>query len=629
VDSRGIAAAIQDALDAGLNVQALDVARSATAGAGASDPQVLYLGALACARMGAVDEAEAWLARIDRAPLGANVLGVDVWSLAGRIAKERFAAARERGSAEAPALARVAMDAYERAFALSRDPYPAVNAATLAMLAGDAPRAAALAREAQRALGEPTDHWQHASLGEALLLLGRDDDARAHYAEAQRLAGQRFGDIASMRRQLRLIGSDAALQLLDVLPAPRVIAFSGHMIDRPGRTAPRFPPALEPEVANALRATIARLGPVVGYAQAACGGDILFLEAMQDAGWQTQVVLPFATESFIETSVRFAGARWVERFHGVLAHATRVLVATEEPFLGDDVLFEHAANLIQGLAFLRARELTSDALLLTVRDGDATARVGGSTSTANLWSQSGAAVLNVDLAALRRAKPEGAVVRVDDAARSAYDADRQRGAAVEPTAVEPGASESTATTSVERRRSLKSLLFADISGFSRMPEQYTPDFAEMFLGNCKRILDALAHPAVAARTEGDGLFLVFEQPSHAADFALRLQATLSGVDWRTLGLAAETGARVGLHTGPLFRIFDPVTDQFTFYGAHVNRTARLEPIVQPGQIFVTEEFAASLVAENDLRFQCDYVGVMQLAKQYGTARLFRLRGGAA
>jgi class 3 adenylate cyclase len=614
-------AALKASLDAGLNVQALDLARSATGGKVAADPQVLYLGALACARMGAVDEAEAWLAKIDRAPLGTSALAVDVWSLAGRIAKERFAAARERGSADAPALARAAMDAYERAFALSRDPYPAVNAATLAALAGDVPRAATLARDAQRALGTPTDHWQHASLAETLLLLGRQDDSRAHYTEAHRLAGQRFGDIASMRRQLRLIGSDAALRLLDALPAPRVIAFSGHMIDRPGRTPPRFPSAIEPEVATALRATIARLGPVVGYAQAACGSDILFLEAMQDSGWQTQIVLPFATESFIETSVRFAGVRWIERFHGVLAHATRVLVATEEPFLGDDVLFEHAANLIQGLAFLRARELTSDALLLTVRDGDAAALVGGAASTANLWSQSGADVLNIDLAALRRASSTAAGGRADDAVPASYGGERETRVAVESDAYE-----STATTPVKRRRSLKSLLFADISGFSRMPEQYTPDFAEMFLGNCKRILDALAHPAVAARTEGDGLFLVFEQPSHAADFALRLQATLSGVDWRALGLAAETGARVGLHTGPLFRIFDPVTDQFTFYGAHVNRTARLEPIVQPGQIFVTEEFAASLVAENDLRFQCDYVGVMQLAKQYGAARLFRLRG---
>ena len=176
-----------------------------------------------------------------------------------------------------------------------------------------------------------------------------------------------------------------------------------------------------------------------------------------------------------------------------------------------------------------------------------------------------------------------------------------------------------------RRRGLKSLLFADISGFSKMPERYAPDFAEMFLGSAKRILDTLAHQPVHVNTHGDGLFLVFELPSHAAEFAVRLQQALTEFDWPALGLSAETGVRIALHTGPLFRIFDPVTERFTFYGTHVNRTARLEPIVQPRHIFVTEEFAASLIAENQDRFHCDYIGSMQLAKHFGEARLYRLR----
>jgi class 3 adenylate cyclase len=57
----------------------------------------------------------------------------------------------------------------------------------------------------------------------------------------------------------------------------------------------------------------------------------------------------------------------------------------------------------------------------------------------------------------------------------------------------------------------------------------------------------------------------------------------------------------------------------------VNRTARLEPIVRPGHIFVTEAFAASLAAEDDERFTCSYIGAMPLAKQFGEARLYRLQ----
>ena len=593
------ASTIRDALDAGLNLQALDLAHDAKIGR-ADTAEIRYLAALASARMGAVDEAERTLAEIDRATLGSGPLAIEVWSLAGRIAKERFAATRDRCSAAAREHAARAIENYSYAHAIGGDAYPAVNAATMALLAGDAPRAHTLAQKALSRLRPDGDHWQHATAGEALLVLGRVDEARARYAEAYRLAGSRFGDVTSMRRQLALIGSDAAHALAQALPPPQVIAFSGHMIDHPARPSPRFPPHLEPQVAAALRERIASLGPSIGYAQAACGADILFLEAMQDAGMQTQIVLPFPVPDFIKSSVSFGGDSWIGRFERVIAGATRVVVATEEGFLGDDVLFEHAANLIQGMAYLRAVDLATHPLMLTVLERDGTEIVGGTAATARNWARKGGRLDNIDIAALRGATPSG------------HDGAGAKRANPE-------------TTSAAPRRLLQSLLFADISGFSRMPEQYAPRFAEMFLGTCKRILDSLGHPPVHVNTHGDGIFLVFDLPTHAAEFALLLQQQIGRVDWPALGLAPETGVRIALHTGPLFRIYDPVTVRYTFYGTHVNRTARLEPVVQPQSIFVTEEFAASLIAEEQVRFTCDYIGTMPLAKRFGDARLYRLR----
>jgi class 3 adenylate cyclase len=593
------ATAIREALNAGLNVQALDLARAAAA-VDVTDPEIDYLAALASARLGALDEAEKWLAGIDRASLGDAPLAVEVWSLAGRIAKDRFAAAADRSSAAAHEFARAAIANYERAHALGGGAYPAVNAATMAMLAGDSPRATRLAQQVLSTPGTGGDHWLHATAGEALLVLGQLDKARVNYAAAYRLAGHRFGDIASMRRQLLLIGTQAARTLAETLPAPQVIAFSGHMLDQPERPSPRFPAHIEARVASALRETVAALGPSIGYAQAACGADILFLEAMQDAGMQTQIVLPFPAAEFVESSVRFAGDAWVGRFERALARATRVVLATEEGFLGDDVLFEHAANLIQGMAYLRAMELSAHPLMLTVQEHGAAEVIGGTAATARNWLRKGGRIKNIDIAALRGdapPSPKAAVAR--DAMPETVDA--------------------------RPRRMLASLLFADVSGFSRMPEQYAPRFAEMFLGTCRRVLDSLPYRAIHANTHGDGLFLVFDLPSHAAEFAHRLQHEIGQFDWLALGLAQETGVRIALHTGPLFRIFDPVTARHTFYGTHVNRTARLEPVVQPRSIFVTEEFAASLVAEDQDRFACDYIGTMQLAKKFGDARLYRLR----
>lgn len=596
-------ASIRLALRDGLNAMALDRVRDAVQAPGdRASAELLYLGALALARMGAAADAERWLGRLAATPVTEAALALEVDSLAGRLAKDRYVAAVAAGKPEAArAQAAIALQRYRRAFEISGSPYPAVNAASMAWVIGDSALSRGLAERALAAGegdGGGDGHWPHATRGEALLLLGRVEEARREYASARARAGQAFGDIASMRRQLRVIGSPAALQMLEILPAPAVIAFSGHMIDAPERLSARFPPALEDAVRTVLREKIASYGDSIGFAQAACGSDILFLEAMQDAGMQTHVVLPCASQDFLASSVRFAGEHWVRRFEQVLARATSSALATEEPLLGDDVLFEHASNLILGMAMLRAAELGTQPLLLTVRDPGGSRHDGGTAATAEAWRARGRRVDEIDLATLRGTPPDA------------------------------GGREPVRRVKDRAGRGLKSLLFADIQGFSRLPEQYTPKFADLFLGTCKRLIDGLERKPIDANTRGDGIFLVFDRAGDAAQFAVRLLEAFAGVDWAALALPAETSARIGLHTGPVFRTYDPVMGKPTYYGTHVNRTARLEPVVQPGHVFVTEAFAASLVAEEDGRFHCHYLGELPLAKAFGDARLYRLVSAA-
>ncbi|MBS0319740.1 MAG: DUF4071 domain-containing protein [Proteobacteria bacterium] len=594
---------IRGLLDAGLTVEALDLARKA-AGRNGQEPQLLYLAALACVRLGALREAKALLRKLQPVEVDDARLACDIQCLAGRIAKERFAATRVADAEAASGDALEALDHYRRALAAAEDPYPAINAATMAFLCGDQGLCRTLANRALAALPDRTTHWAHATAGEACLHLGRQKDAARAYAEAHRLAGGRFGDIASIRRQLVLIGTPAAQAMLDIVVAPTVIAFTGHMIDHPQRARPRFPAALEDRVAQALRERLERMGPVIGYAQAACGADILFLEALQAMRMQTHVVLPFARSDFVATSVTFAGGDWERRFDTVLERATSVVLATEEPYLGDDVLFEHAANLIHGMALLRADELVTEPMQLTVREPGGAELVGGAEAVARLWSARSSRVENIDIAALRSLEPPAATATPADAP--------------------PPRPQARTNTP----RELRTLMFADLSGFTSMPEQYTPDFVQVYLGIGKAIIDRLAHPPLYVSTRGDGLFMVFAKPSHAAEFALALQEDLRRVNWPALGLAQETSVRIGLHTGPVFATFDPIMDETTYYGTHVNLTARLEPIVQPGQILGTEAFAASLTSEGDARFRCDYVGAMSLARRFSEARLFRLHRAA-
>lgn len=576
------------------NAQALDVARNAiSTQADEPEPELLYLAGLACARMGAVGQAHEWYSGIDLSSVRDDQLLGDILCLAGGISKQRFETSRTPNEDRAIRHAVDSFVHYRRAYQANGMSYAAINTAAMAFLAGESAVSRQFAQLAIDACSAAGDHWACATRGEAWLLLDNRPSARAEYQAAYRQACNQHGVIASIRRQLRLLASPLAIECLSDVPAPVVIAFSGHMIDRPGRRNPRFTESMVDEVADRLQAHIQGYGQAIGFSQAACGADILFLEAMQQAGMQTHVYLPFATADYLSTSVAFAGVDWIRRHHRALSAATRVTLATEERYLGDDLLFEHAADVIQGMAFLRARELATTPRLLTVEARGSDMLIGGTVSTASRWSEQGwiseRIELNSSLSVLGGAE-----------------------------------SESVPQVHGLSQRRMQSFVFADVTGFSKMPEAYTPKFVDTFLTTVRRILDALKQPPADVNTRGDGLYLVFDTPDAAAEFATSLLAAIGTIDWIALELPQDTTVRIGLHTGPAYRTYDPVMKKYTFYGSHVNRTARLEAIVQPGQIFATEAFAASMAAKGEGIFRCEYIGETQLAKNFGVAPLYRL-----
>lgn len=115
----------------------------------------------------------------------------------------------------------------------------------------------------------------------------------------------------------------------------RVFLFSGHMIDAKGRPTPRFPPAKEPIAAAAIAGALDELGAgpdALGITEGACGGDLLFAEAMLARGARLELRLPFDESTFLRESVAFEKAptapdRWSERFHAAETHPrTRMIV---------------------------------------------------------------------------------------------------------------------------------------------------------------------------------------------------------------------------------------------------------------------------------------------------------------
>ena len=121
----------------------------------------------------------------------------------------------------------------------------------------------------------------------------------------------------------------------------KVLLFSGHMIDAPGRKEPRFPPDKEPIAAERIASILDALGvgaQDLGICSGACGGDLLFAEAALARGASLELYLPFDETRFLEESVDFADADWRERFFAAKSRATLHLMPDERPPLlaGED-----------------------------------------------------------------------------------------------------------------------------------------------------------------------------------------------------------------------------------------------------------------------------------------------------
>ncbi len=614
------------------------------------DAELFYWGALAHARAGAtrrahalLDEAQSRLndgeggqvrapARLDEAPARQSSLLADVLSLRGRLSKDALGRALQgagigHAGRRVRALAASARDEYVAAYALARDPYPGINAATLSMFAGDPEQARTRAREIAAGLSAratPLDCWDHATMGEAALLLGDPDRAVQSYAAASALCPRDAGNVATMRRQVLLLQHliPEARAVLRVLPVPDVLVFTGHMIDAPGRSEPRFPPALAPVVDAAIRERLARLHQPIVYASAACGADLIFIEAAQDAGAEVNVVLPFDRDDFLRTSVAVGGTAWVDRFGSALARASRVIMATDENYLGDDVLFEYAATLLEGLALLRAAQLATSPTMLCVLDPDAAAKVGGTRASFARWNRNVGPPEVIDLRQVREtAAAAGAAPARSPPPGAATPAGMHAPAAPPDSARSP---EATDLVAERPHRTLKSLLFADFAGYSRLHDACAPLFQQRFLEIGARLIGSLAARPLEAKTWGDALYVVFESPRDGAEFALQFLASMLEADWAEAGLPEGSQIRVALHDGPVFRIVDPVVARDSYFGSSVTRAARIEPVTPPGMIYVSEAFAATLAATGQRDYVLEYIGRLPLAKGYGESRVYRL-----
>lgn len=561
------------------------------------DAGLMYRATLALARAGATDEARR---RFDEYRL-AELDSEDTGSLRARLEKD--IALAHAGSARRR-LALHAAGLYDAVFAATGGYYPAINAATLWLIAGDRRAARSRARLVLGLLAAGTEdtYYEAATAAEAYLLLGEPQHAEAALRLAAGRHGGDYAALASTRRQLRLICETLDLDpaLLAPLAGPGVVHYCGHRIavaEHPGR----FDAGDEERLAARCAMVVARRPAGFAYGALAGGADILWAEALLESGCELHVVLPFAHREFIELSVAPCGGGWVARFERCLREATSVKYATDDAYLGDDILFRYGSELAMGLALLRARYLDAEAWQLALWDGEARSGAAGTAIDVATWQRTGHAATILSPAGEISAAPGGRDSRTPTSTRSEPRTGRIVGA----------------------------MLFGDARGFSRLTDAQLATFAREFLGALAAIINRYRGEISYRNTWGDAIFLVLADASVAARCALELQDAVSGLDLPALGLPAHLALRLGGHLGPILPAHDPVIDTTVFFGTHVSRTARIEPITPPGAVYVTEPFAAALTLAGDRDHRCDYVGHMPLAKDFGTTRMYRLRRAQA
>ncbi|WP_233130167.1 TRAFs-binding domain-containing protein [Synechococcus sp. 1G10] len=253
-------------------------------------------------------------------------------------------------ASEAIELLTLAMEQYSKGFrAVPAHYYSGINALTLMYLnrhlTDDPSRdhtmevmAGAVRFAAECEEDEGAQYWALTTLADLEVLVGNPETVKVAYQKAiARNDKDRFA-LESTRSQLQLLQElgfrpepvSTAIALLDraietttplsVRWQPRqAILFSGHIMDAPDRTQPRFPAAMEAAATERIGAALDALGAGaedIAYCQAAAGGDLIFLEAAQQRQVRCQILLPFDEATFLQRSVlpSVHGEAWRDRY---------------------------------------------------------------------------------------------------------------------------------------------------------------------------------------------------------------------------------------------------------------------------------------------------------------------------
>lgn len=286
-------------------------------------------------------------------------------TLKGRLLKDQ---AKEAMGADRNRLYGEAAAAYIAAAEIRTDSYPLINAAALALLGGNPTRSAELAAQVLAMVDNNPEegenaYWREATRAEALLLMGREDEAQRSLTEGIAQLPDAWEDHAATLGQFALILSEqkSDASWLDQYRPPSSVHFSGMIRLQENDNG----------VIQVIRNFIEQEQPGFAYGALAAGSDLVFAQAFLDhkhkygSASQLHIILPFPVGQFRDLSVQPFGDDWLEKFDSVLEQAEKVdILGLDDPPLA--LAVEIADRMAMGQAVRNANNLQSTAKAVTV-----------------------------------------------------------------------------------------------------------------------------------------------------------------------------------------------------------------------------------------------------------------------
>jgi hypothetical protein len=150
-----------------------------------------------------------------------------------------------------------------------------------------------------------------------------------------------------------------------------VISLAGRRVDASDAAQKRFPPENAATVKERIREYLQSRGAQAVVCAAACGADILALEAAGESVLRRRIVLPFDKVMFRATSVVDRGGDWGERYDRIIAVVESKNDLVEFAHDKDDGQTYFTGNLeILDQARRLALELGADTEALVVWNGE-------------------------------------------------------------------------------------------------------------------------------------------------------------------------------------------------------------------------------------------------------------------